>query len=70
MEPTNRDRATWARNALESFRRETHCDYEDSLSDILCDLMHFAGLYGFDFEAALIRARRHHQTEIYESRSA
>jgi NTP pyrophosphatase (non-canonical NTP hydrolase) len=70
MEPTNHDRAAWASNALESFRRETQCDYEDSLSDLLCDLMHFANLYDCDFEAALMRARRHHQKEIYEVRSA
>jgi len=70
MKPTNRNRATWARKALESLRRETKCDYEDGVTDLLCDLMHFADLYGFDFGASLSRARRHHQRETYEARSA
>lgn len=63
MEPTNRERATWARTALKSFTRDTKCDYEDGIGDLLCDLMHFANLYGFDFETELTRARRHYRSE-------
>jgi hypothetical protein len=57
MTITNRDRAQGAHKALEAFRRETKCDYEDSLGDLLRDLMHFGDVHNFDFEAALIRAR-------------
>jgi hypothetical protein len=53
MTVTNRDRGESARNALEGFRRETKCDYRDSLGDLLCDL-----------DAALDRARRHYEEEL------
>ena len=42
LEPTNLDRAKWAGNALKLFRLETGCDREDSLTDLLTDLMHWA----------------------------
>jgi hypothetical protein len=64
MTVTNRDRGESARNALEGFRRETKCDYRDSLGDLLCDLMHFADFHNFDFDAALDRARRHYEEEL------
>ena len=40
-DPGNRNdvRAKWAENALNVFRRETGVDFEDSLPDLLCDLM-------------------------------
>ena len=65
--PTNHGRAAWARNALEGFRRETKCDYEDSLGDLLCDLMHFGDFHNFDFEAALARARMNYEAEKAEA---
>ena len=66
MTVTNCDRAEWARKALEVFRRETKCDYEDSLGDLLCDLMHLSDFHKFDFEAALIRAHAHYAEEKAE----
>ena len=58
------DRAEWAAAALRQFQRATRCDYEDSLGDLLCDLMHWSDSNNFDFEAALYRARGHYRAEI------
>lgn len=69
MTVTDNERAEWARNALESFRRETNCDFGDSLGDLLCNLMHFADSNNFDFEAALTRARGHYVEEKDEERA-
>lgn len=66
LEPTNSDRAAWAAEALRVFRARTRCDYEDSLGDLLCDLMHWADRHEFDFQAALDRASDHHAYEIAE----
>ena len=54
---------------MEGFRRETKCDYEDSLGDLLCDLMHFGDFHNFDFEAALDRARHHYKEELADERT-
>jgi hypothetical protein len=56
-EPTNVDRASWANKAVLAFMAETGTDYDDSLGDLLCDLMHWTDSAQFDFEAALCRAR-------------
>jgi len=63
---TNLDRAASADQALRAFRDLTGCDHEDSLGDLLCDLMHWAAAKNFDFEAALERAYGHHAAEIGE----
>lgn len=60
---TNLDRANWADKAVHAFREQTACDYEDSLGDLLCDLMHWADARNFDFDAALDRARCNYQEE-------
>lgn len=65
---TNLQRAVWAATALITFREETGCDFEDVLGDLLCDLMHWAVIARFDFEAALQRARDHFQQEVAECR--
>jgi hypothetical protein len=62
----NYQRARWADKAIYTFRHETGCDHEDSLGDLLCDLMHWADTNDFDFEAALYRARGHYRAEIEE----
>jgi len=56
-EAINRNRAEWAAAALRHFQCNTGCDYEDSLGDLLGDLMHWSDRNNFDFEAALCRAR-------------
>jgi hypothetical protein len=62
-ENMNGDRAQWAAAALRKFQRATGCDYEDSLGDLLSDLMHWTDRNNFDFEAALCRARGHYEAE-------
>lgn len=62
--PGNLQRALWAEAALIAFRHACPCDYEDSLGDLLTDLMHWANIRGFDFEAALERARSHYEAEV------
>jgi hypothetical protein len=64
--PTNLDRADWADKAIRAFRAETGSDHEDSLGDLLTDLMHWADTRNFDFAAALDRARGHYAAEIAE----
>ncbi len=49
--------------ALRQFLYATGCDYEDSLGDLLSDLMHWSDRNNFDFEAALCRARGHYEAE-------
>jgi hypothetical protein len=62
-EAMNGDRAEWAAAALRHFQRMTGCDYEDSLGDLLGDLMHWADRNNFDFDAALARAQGHYAAE-------
>jgi hypothetical protein len=51
---------------LKTFIAETGCDREDSLGDLLADLMHWADIGSFDFDAALLRARDHYLVEKIE----
>jgi hypothetical protein len=67
FEPTNLDRAAWADKAIRAFREMTDCDYEDSLGDLLADLMHWSDARNFDFEAALFCARGHYAAELAET---
>ena len=69
-EPTNRNRAAWADIALGAFRDTTGADREDALSDLLCDLMHWSGRHGFNFEAELSRAQGHFEEENQEEEMA
>jgi len=66
---TNLDRANWADKAILAFREQTGCDHEDSLGDILGDLMHWAAVRSFDFDAALDRARHHYAEECDEEKA-
>ncbi|HTV87580.1 MAG TPA: hypothetical protein VME41_01055, partial [Stellaceae bacterium] len=62
-EAKNGDRAEWAAAALRHFQCITGTDYEDSLGDLLGDLMHWADRNNFDFDAALARAQGHYAAE-------
>jgi len=62
--PTNLQRAVWAEGAIIAFCGQTGCVHEDSLGDLLCDLMHWAKIENFDFSAALNRARFHFDAEV------
>ena len=63
---TNLDRANWADKALRTFRKQTGCDHEDSLCDLIADLRHWADAQNFDFDAALYRAAHHYEAELAE----
>ena len=60
----NDARADWAGAALSAFMQETGTDEEDALGDLLADLMHWADRNGYEFDAALDRARGHYEAEI------
>jgi len=64
---TNIERAKWADKAIQAFRKQTGCDFEDSLGDLLCDLMHWAIAENRDFDAALDTARTHYEAECEET---
>jgi hypothetical protein len=68
LNPSNPNRAAWADQAIRTFCTETGCDHEDSLGDLLADLMHWADTRNFDFEAALLRATNHYLAELSEER--
>jgi hypothetical protein len=70
MTVTNKDRAEWAGAALRHFQCITGTDWEDSLGDLLCDLMHFANANNFDFKAAVIRASSAYVEELFEEEPA
>ena len=53
---TNLLRAHWAEVAIRAFQQETGCDPEDSLGDLLTNLMHWAEARGFSFDLAIQRA--------------
>ena len=59
----NNDRAAWALCAIRAFMAETDTDYEDALSDLLCDFMHLCDREPFDFDAELARAKDHYLAE-------
>jgi hypothetical protein len=68
-EHKNDDRAAWAGKALAAFRRETGADEEESVGDLLADLMHWCDRHDFDFGLALDRARYHYEAETSEESS-
>jgi hypothetical protein len=68
--PTNAERADWANEALKLFMARTGCDCEDSLADLLCDLMHWADMAGLSFADEMHRARYHYAAETAEAEAA
>lgn len=60
---TNLQRALWADRAIGSFIACTGCELEDTLADLLCDLMHWATIVNLDYNEALQRARSHFESE-------
>ena len=62
-ENMNNDRAEYAAAALRHFQCTTGSDYDDSLTDLLGDLMHWSDRNGVDFSAELERARGHYGAE-------
>jgi hypothetical protein len=66
MTVSNKDRTEWAAAALRHYQSLTGSLYEDSLGDLLCDLMHFAQANKFDFNPALTRARGTYAEQFFE----
>ena len=64
--PTKAERVGCADDALKAFIARTGCDREDSLADLLCDLMHWADICHLSFAEALYRARYHYSAELAE----
>ncbi len=57
-------RAGRARAALHAFAAVCATDWEDALSDLLCDLMHLSDRDpAFDFSESLARAEAHYEAE-------
>lgn len=60
----NESRAAWAFLALRAFSDACRTDWEDALTDLLCDLMHLADREPlFDFGLALEAAQAHYEAE-------
>jgi hypothetical protein len=65
-ESMNNDRAEWAEKAIDKFIDVTRTDTEDALSDLLCNLRHWADRNGQDWTQALDRAMRNYAEETME----
>lgn len=62
----NQKRAANAAKAITTYKKEAGTDMESVLSDLLCDLIHWADVENYDFHAALERAKVHYKTEVIE----
>ncbi len=67
--PDNTLRATWAQLAVETMARETGAHHEDldtKVTDLLCNLVHLADVYGLAFDKLLHNALGHYTEEWAE----
>jgi len=62
-EGMNAERASWARQALATFKAETRCGEEDAVADLMTNLMHHCDRAGLDFIAEMGRAVRNYEQE-------
>jgi len=62
-EQMNDKRAFWAEAALLVFQILTGTDLEDSVCDLIADLMHWRDRNGMTFDNELRRARYHYEEE-------
>ena len=67
-EPHNLSRAHGAAKAIYTFMRVTRCDEEDALTDLLCDLMHWARFRRFDFAFEFRRAEGNFAAELHDEK--
>lgn len=75
-EPTNADRADWAREALAAFTARTYGgdhpdtmergDLETAIYDLIADLLHYAKRQGFDTGSIITQACYHFECELRE----
>jgi hypothetical protein len=63
---TNLDRAEWAAAALRHFQCITGTEYDDALTDLLCDLKHWSDREDIDFQNTLDTAHMHYEAECEE----
>lgn len=66
---TNTDRSNAGKVAIEAFKKEVYGrpeDAETALTDLLCDLMHYADTDDVSFENALRGAILHYRIEVKE----
>jgi hypothetical protein len=73
-EPTNADRAHWAKHALAVFTDETfsgdhpdtmdRSDLEDAITDLICDLLHYSRQQAFDVGTIAQQAFGHFGFEL------
>ena len=76
IDPTNTDRAAWAKDALAVFTARTFSgdhpdtmardDLETAVSDLITDLLHYARQQGFDAGGILQNACGHFGFELLE----
>ncbi len=74
--PTNADRARWAKEALAIFTSQTYSDdhpdtmhrddLECAIGDLICDLLHYAHREAFDPGVILQHAREHFSAELLD----
>lgn len=69
---TNKQRAEWAAHGVQEYaegkegRGGLYDEPEQVLTDLLCDLRHYADLNAIDFETCHQRAVSHHNQELAE----
>lgn len=66
-DPTNQDRAGWAKVAVRAFRSVCRTDESDAIGDLMCDLLHLARERGLDPERVLDDARSRFAAEETEA---
>jgi hypothetical protein len=75
-EPTNANRAEWAKDALAVFTARTfsgdhpdtmeRADLECAIADLVCDLLHYARQQDFDAASIVQQAYGHYGFELLE----
>lgn len=62
----NNEHTKAGRDVVDRYIKRTGVDKEDALCDLLCDLLHYADQYGYDFAHELRRACDHFEAETFE----
>ena len=69
-EPSNADRAEWARDAVRAFAELTRIEDEEmatQISDLVCNLRHLCDEESVDFEQVLSAANSNYAEECWEA---
>lgn len=64
MTSRNPQRIAQARAAINAYRTLSGSEYDDTLTDLMADLMHWADEAGFCFDLAVECARLHFDAEV------